>query len=114
MVLDRFRVDGAVAIVTGAGGGIGRAISLALAEAGASIAVADVIVDAGEQTAEMVRAAGSKAIFARVDLTKGETIATLEFHSGVEEIFDVQVVPDTRCLTLGGSPGSGDEIWLLP
>ena len=49
-----------------------------------------------------------------VDLTKGETIATLEFHSGVEEIFDVQVVPDTRCLTLGGSPGSGDEIWLLP
>ena len=36
---DRFRLDGAVAVVTGAGGGIGRAGSVAFAEAGADIAV---------------------------------------------------------------------------
>ena len=44
----------------------------------------------------------------------GDTVATLEFKTGVEEIFDVQVVPDTRCVSPGGSPGSGDEIWLVP
>ena len=44
MLLDEFRLDGAVAIVTGAGGGMGRAISSALAEVGAKVTVADVVV----------------------------------------------------------------------
>jgi uncharacterized protein (TIGR03032 family) len=49
-----------------------------------------------------------------IDMRTGDTVATLEFQSGVEEIFDVQVVPGTRCISLGGSPGSGEEIWLVP
>lgn len=49
-----------------------------------------------------------------VDLTKGETIATLEFTSGVEEIFDVQVLSGTRNVTFGDVAGSGDQIWLVP
>jgi len=49
-----------------------------------------------------------------IDLSTGQTVATLQFANGVEEIFDVQVVPDTRCPTLGGSPGDGEEVWLLP
>jgi 7-alpha-hydroxysteroid dehydrogenase len=39
-ILDRFRVDGQVAIVTGAGRGIGAASALALAEAGADVVIA--------------------------------------------------------------------------
>ena len=39
MILDEFRLNGKVAIVTGGGGGLGRAIALALSEVGAHIAV---------------------------------------------------------------------------
>ena len=49
-----------------------------------------------------------------IELSTGNTIATLQFANGVEEIFDVQTVPGARCPTFGGSPGDGDEIWLLP
>jgi uncharacterized protein (TIGR03032 family) len=48
-----------------------------------------------------------------VELSTGDTVATLQFANGVEEIFDVQVVPGARCPTLGVSP-EGDEVWLLP
>ncbi len=47
-----------------------------------------------------------------IDITTGTTLATLQFATGVEEIFDVQTVPGTRCPTFGAS--SNDEIWLLP
>jgi uncharacterized protein (TIGR03032 family) len=49
-----------------------------------------------------------------IELATGDTVATLEFTSGLEEIFDVQVVPDSRCLALGSAPGDGDEIWVVP
>ena len=49
-----------------------------------------------------------------IELSTGNTVATLQFATGVEEIFDVQTVPGARCPTLGGSPGDGDEVWLLP
>lgn len=47
-----------------------------------------------------------------IDLDTGRTVATFEFLTGVEEIFDVQVVPDTRCVSLGGN--DEDEVWVLP
>jgi uncharacterized protein (TIGR03032 family) len=49
-----------------------------------------------------------------IDLNTGRTLATLQFATGVEEIFDVQTVSGARCPTFGGSPGDGDEVWLLP
>ena len=49
-----------------------------------------------------------------IELRTGNTVATLQFDNGVEEIFDVQAVPGVRCPTLGGSPSDGDEVWLLP
>ena len=49
-----------------------------------------------------------------IELSTGTTVATLQFATGVEEIFDVQAVPGARCPTFGGSPGEEDEIWLLP
>jgi uncharacterized protein (TIGR03032 family) len=48
-----------------------------------------------------------------IELSTGNTVATLQFANGVEEIFDVQVLPGARCPTLGPT-GDGDEVWLLP
>ena len=48
-----------------------------------------------------------------VELSTGNTVATLQFAIGVEEIFDVQTVAGARCPTFGDSP-DGDEVWLLP
>ena len=48
-----------------------------------------------------------------IELSTGNTVATLEFVNAVEEIFDVQAVPGARCPTFGDSP-DGADIWLLP
>jgi uncharacterized protein (TIGR03032 family) len=45
-----------------------------------------------------------------IELSSGDTVATLQFLNGVEEIFDVQALPGTRSPTLGGE----DPVWLLP
>ena len=55
------RLSGRVAVVTGAGSGIGRATSLALAERGCSIAVVDVQPDGAEETADLIRSLGTRA-----------------------------------------------------
>ena len=59
--LDAFRLDGRVAVVTGAAHGIGRAISLAFAEAGAAVACVDIEADLAAVTAEAIRQAGGSA-----------------------------------------------------
>jgi uncharacterized protein (TIGR03032 family) len=48
-----------------------------------------------------------------IELSTGNTAATLQFANGVEGMFDVQTVSGARCPTLGGPPGEGDEVWLL-
>lgn len=70
MVLDQFKLDGKVAVVTGAGRGIGQAYALGLAEAGADIAVVDVIPM--NETLDAVKALGRRAIGIKADLAKGE------------------------------------------
>lgn len=49
-----------------------------------------------------------------IDLTTGETVATLQFADGIEEIFDVQVVTDTRSVSLGLGPEDPGDLWIVP
>ena len=63
---------GKVAIVTGAGRGIGRAIALRLARDGADVAVADIDAAGAESTAEEVRERGRRALAVGMDVTKRE------------------------------------------
>ncbi|MGD0882410.1 MAG: SDR family NAD(P)-dependent oxidoreductase [Acidimicrobiales bacterium] len=69
-LIDSFRVDGKVAVVTGAGSGIGRASALALAGAGAIVICADVNGDTAEETAAEIVGAGGAAEGVALDVSK--------------------------------------------
>lgn len=71
---ERWRLDGQVAFVTGGGGGIGRAIALRLAEAGAEIAVLEVVPERAEEVAARVRELGRRALALPGDAMDAEAI----------------------------------------
>lgn len=69
--------SGAVAIITGGGSGIGRALGLELAERGAAIVAADKNAEAARRTAEEIAATGGKAESAAVDVTDAAAVKSL-------------------------------------
>jgi 7-alpha-hydroxysteroid dehydrogenase len=71
-ILDRFRLDGQVAIVTGSGRGIGAATAIAFADAGADVVVSARTVSQMEETAEEVRKRGRRALVVPCDVLDAE------------------------------------------
>ena len=80
MILDQFKLDGKVAVVTGAGRGLGQGAALGLAEAGADLALVDIV--ATDETAARVRALGRRAC---------QVHANLMDRAGIQPVVD-QVV----------------------
>src|SRR3954454_1993109 len=76
-VLDRFRLDDKVAIVTGASSGLGVAFAKALAQAGADVALGARRVEKLEETRTLVEAAGRRAITVGTDVAKPEDCSGL-------------------------------------
>jgi 7-alpha-hydroxysteroid dehydrogenase len=72
VILDRFRLDGKVAIVTGAGKGIGAGTARALAEAGADVACAARTTADIEEVADDVRSLGRRALAIPTDVTQSD------------------------------------------
>ncbi|MFC5749246.1 SDR family oxidoreductase [Actinomadura rugatobispora] len=87
--LDRLRLDGKVAIVTGGAGAIGQVYGRALAEAGAAVALADLDGDGAERAAAALAADGFQATGVRVDITDPASAAAMAeaavaAHGGVD------------------------------
>jgi NAD(P)-dependent dehydrogenase (short-subunit alcohol dehydrogenase family) len=76
-VLDRFRLDGKAAIVTGASSGLGVGFALALADAGADVALGARRADRLDEVVEQVEALGRRAIAVRTDVTRPEECTLL-------------------------------------
>ncbi len=70
-------LEGKSALVTGAGGGIGRAAALAFAREGARVAVADLMTDAAQETVAMVNRAGGQAISLTGDVTRTDHVQAM-------------------------------------
>jgi 7-alpha-hydroxysteroid dehydrogenase len=76
-ILERFSIDGQVAIVTGAGRGLGAATAVALAEAGADVVISARTAEQLDQVAAQIQAAGRKAVVVPADLSDLDAVAGL-------------------------------------
>ncbi|MDA3129941.1 SDR family NAD(P)-dependent oxidoreductase [Aliibacillus thermotolerans] len=90
------RLKNKVAIITGGGGDIGRAIALRFSEEGAQVLVADISKEAGQETVEMINNRGGKAVFHRTDMTKQDEVKAL-----IEKALDTFQRIDIVCNNAG-------------
>jgi len=76
-ILEKFRLDGQVAVVTGASKGLGRAIACGFGEVGAKVVAVSRSRELIEQTAEEIRAKGGEAAAIPMDVTKNDQIEAM-------------------------------------
>ncbi len=103
------------AVVTGAGGGLGRAIARKLAERGGQVLVSDIDVVGAEETKRIVERAGGRAYVERCDVSKAEDVERLRDRA-MELLGGVDLVVNNAGVAVGGPVGKvplSDWNWIV-
>jgi meso-butanediol dehydrogenase / (S,S)-butanediol dehydrogenase / diacetyl reductase len=102
------RLAGKVALITGAGAGIGRASVVLFAQEGARVAAVDRDVATGEETVALARAAGGEAIFLQADVSRAADVAAV-VEATVGRFGALDVLFNNAGIVVGGTAESTDE-----
>jgi NAD(P)-dependent dehydrogenase (short-subunit alcohol dehydrogenase family) len=107
------RLDGKVALITGAGSGMGRVAASLFAREGARVVVSDVVEDAGAEAVEEIRADGGQAEFTRADVSRSSDVEAMvrfavDTYGGLHVLYNNAGVflPDD-----GGTVETSEEVW---
>jgi NAD(P)-dependent dehydrogenase (short-subunit alcohol dehydrogenase family) len=101
-----------VAVITGAGSGIGWATAILFAQEGAKVVVADLVERAGEETVAQIREAGGEATFVRVDVANEAEVKAM-IRTAIETYGRLDILYNNAGLTLPASvTETTEDIWI--
>ena len=120
-MINKNLVEGKVAVVTGSGQGIGKAIAERLAEFGAKVIITDINNEKGQEVADNLSASGMTAVFRRFNVTDFENMKScveemknIGFNVNADDDYKAIIIPttDSNMFTRGGARGDlGFENW---
>ena len=95
------KLDGKVALITGAGSGMGRTTALLFAKEGAKVAVADYAPIGGQETAGMIKESGGEAVFIEANVTKAADVErmvgmTVETYGRIDILHNNAGIPGRK------------------
>ena len=102
--------DGKVALVTGAGSGIGRASAIGFAASGACVVVSDVNETGGNETVEIIHSAGGVAVFQKCDVSEGDQVKALVARA-VSEFGSLDFAHNNAGINSMMANEYDDEVW---
>lgn len=110
--MDKKELSGRISIVTGAGGGIGRGIALALAHEGSAVVINDIAADKCQAVAEEIRRQGGKSMSAVCDISDGSAVKVM-VDRVVAEFGSVDILVNNAAILYPTSPleSISDDEW---